>query len=126
MKTILSIASSAEVACVDSVRLGVDSHSAQCIFVSSDALALNSLLSTAVGIITRSPLDACQIALAEKCLVIAHAGAGAGGIDLEAARARGIYITSVPDFATAEYCGLAIFALNQFAESARACGSFPD
>lgn len=57
-------------------------------------------------------LDADRIALAARCEIIAHAGAGPGGIELEAARRAGIRVTSVPDFATAQYTSLVIGLLD--------------
>jgi phosphoglycerate dehydrogenase-like enzyme len=55
-------------------------------------------------LIRREEVDAELIARAERCLVIVHLGPGCGPevarVDLEAARRAGIYVASVPDYAS--------------------------
>lgn len=63
-------------------------------------------------IVQGASLDADRIVLAARCEIIAHAGAGPGGIELEAARRAGIRVTSVPDFATVQYTSLVIGLLD--------------
>ncbi len=71
-------------------------------------------------IVQGASLGADRIALAPRCEIIAHAGAGPGGIDLEAARRAGIRVTSVPDYATAQYTSLVLELLDSIKGPAKA------
>lgn len=56
-----------------------------------------------------TPVDAALIAQARRCLLIIHYGLGSGRgtacVALEAARQAGIYVASLPDYATASWVG---------------------
>lgn len=65
-------------------------------------------------------MSAEAIGRARRLAIIVHAGAGSGGVDLEAARRAGIYVASVPDAATAAHADLVvetIRALTRMVES---------
>lgn len=51
--------------------------------------------------------------IAEICLMLAHAGPGGGGIELERARDLGIQVVSVPDGATDEFAQLTLSTLEK-------------
>ena len=78
--------------------------------------SLDQLLPVADAILIQdATLSADLIRLAERCVLIAHAGAGPGGIDLDAARDHGILVTSIPDAATELYAALTLSLLEEFA-----------
>lgn len=55
----------------------------------------------------RAPVNETLVRAARRCLVVLHYGPGAGRgvppVDLEAARETGVYVASIPDFATASW-----------------------
>lgn len=55
----------------------------------------------------RAPVDEALIRSARRCLVVLHYGPGSGRgvppVDLEVARETGVYVASIPDFATASW-----------------------
>ncbi len=54
----------------------------------------------------RAPVDAAMLERARRCLLVVQygpGGAGAPAIDMEVARRLGIYVTSIPDFATDDW-----------------------
>lgn len=56
----------------------------------------------AAVVVTTSPVPAEVVATMERCLVISRAGTGLDAIAVEAATDRGIWVTSVPDYAVDE------------------------
>jgi D-3-phosphoglycerate dehydrogenase len=58
-----------------------------------------------------------QMKFAERSVIVAHAGAGAGDVDLEAARLAGMQVVSVPEGATEEYIALTMEAMRESAVS---------
>ena len=83
--------------------------------IRSTAGTLDEVLPTADALLTQGEgLNADQLGLAERCLIVAHAGPGSGGTDLEAARRTGIPVISVPDCATKEYTDLTIELIQEF------------
>lgn len=64
----------------------------------------------------RTPVDEAMIRRARRCLVVIHTGPGAGRgvapVALEAAREEGIYVASIPDYASGSWVE-ATFALLQ-------------
>lgn len=68
-------------------------------------------------VLLQGGLDAHQIKIADRCIMIAHAGPGAEGIDLEAARLSGMQVVSVPDGATCEYADLTMTAMREMIDS---------
>lgn len=61
--------------------------------------------------VTIQPVDAALIGLLENCKIIARVGAGLDAIDIPAATARGIWVTSVPDYSIDEVSTHAIALL---------------
>jgi D-3-phosphoglycerate dehydrogenase len=51
---------------------------------------------------TYAPIDAETLASLERCRIISRYGIGVDNIDLEAARARGVVVTNVPDYCVEE------------------------
>ena len=65
-----------------------------------DALELVKVCAAVV--VTTSPVPTEVVAAMERCLVISRAGTGLDAIDIQAATERGIWVTSVPDYAVDE------------------------
>lgn len=61
--------------------------------------------------VTIQPVDAALIGSLENCKIIARVGAGLDAIDIPAATARGIWVTSVPDYSIDEVSTHAIALL---------------
>ncbi|MBI3735968.1 hypothetical protein HY256_05600 [Candidatus Sumerlaeota bacterium] len=110
MKTILYIADGAEFIPVEEFAPAANVGLANFRTLSFSAEAREDIERALPGadavLMHRTALSGAQIESAQQCAVIVHAGAGAAGLDLEIARSRGIYVTSVPDFATEEYAEL--------------------
>lgn len=68
-------------------------------------------------VLLESGLDARQLQVADRCIMIAHAGPGADGIDLETARLAGMQVVSVPDGATDEYTELTMNTMREMIAS---------
>lgn len=78
---------------VDAAEMGADEFESE--------LARAAILQT-----WRAPVDAAMLERARRCLLVAQYGPGgknAPAIDMEAARRLGIYVTSIPDFATDDW-----------------------
>jgi lactate dehydrogenase-like 2-hydroxyacid dehydrogenase len=72
------------------------------------------------AIVTRGAgLDAADIARAERCQIVVHAGIGSGGTDLEAARAAGIPVASIPDAETDDLVALTLALVGEARASKR-------
>ena len=78
--------------------------------------AFEAALARATVLLTwRAPAEAALLERARRCLLLVHYGPGAGPgvarVDLEAARRLGIYVSSVPDYATDDWADEALLAI---------------
>ena len=88
---------------LDPVQQELASIGAQLQLAHGEREALVRLLPQADAVLnTYLPLDASLIGLMQRCRIIARMGIGVDNVDVEAATARGIWVTNVPDYCVEE------------------------